>query len=89
MKRVVTIFFVSLGVMFVGANVYSSQKNNVVEQNAESLAAAKAKLGIAIVRTENFQVTETGTTYDQITTCMSGTSSPCYAGTVHVVVPNP
>lgn len=89
MKRVVTIFFVSVGLMLVGANVYSSQKNSLVEQNAECLAVASAKQGIAIVRTENFQMTEAGITYDQITTCMPGTSSSCYAGTVHVVMPNP
>lgn len=82
-------FFVLVGLILVGANVYSSQSDNVAERNAECLSAASAKTGIPIVRNENFQISTTETTYDQITTCMSGTSQTCYAGKVHVTMPNP
>ena len=50
---------------------------------------ARAKTGTPIVRRVNFEVSETVTTFDEITTCMSGTSQICNAGTVHVIVSNP
>lgn len=88
MKSIMKLLFVLVGLILAGANVYSSQSDNVAERNAEGLSAASTKTGISIVRQENFQVSEAVTTFDEITTCMSGTSQTCNAGTVHVRMSN-
>lgn len=89
MKNTMKSILVLIGLALIGVDVYSSRYDDVVERNEESLSAFTAKTGISIVRQENFQITETVTTFDEITTCMSGSSQSCYAGTVHVRVANP
>ena len=89
MKSIMKVLFALFGLILVGANVYSLQRGKVAEQNIESLSVASAKTGTPIVRRVNFEVSETVTTFDEITTCMSGTSQICNAGTVHVIVSNP
>ena len=89
MKKIKKSAFVLIGLVLMGADVYSSYHEDITVRNADCLSAASAKTGIPIVRQENFRILESVTTYDEITTCMSGSSQICNAGTVHVVVQNP
>ncbi len=80
MRNVMKCVFVLVGLTLVGVNVYSTRNEDVVGQNVESLSSIRT--GISIVRQENFQMTETATSFDEVTTCMSGSSQSCHAGTV-------
>lgn len=88
MKNAMRSVFILVGLILVGADVYSSQ--SIEERNAECLStASNAKTGISVVRRENFQISTTVTTFDEITTCMSGSSKTCNEGTVHMRIANP
>lgn len=85
MKKNAKIILFTVCMITAGYNAYSAQKdtNSIISENAEALSAASTK-GYSIKRQENCIVDGGTISYDEITTCMSGSSS-CTAGKVHVV----